>query len=405
MKTRKVFTRFATMILIVALVGVIPAAAAQGGVGAPVLGRDAATAIPGRYIVILRSGIPAEEVRATAERSVTADQARGNSGQVHFVYESALNGFAASLSDQAVIELSQNPNVEFIEADQVVTGDATQSPAPWGLDRIDQRKLPLNNKYRFNSTGAGVDVFIIDSGIRFSHNEFAGRIFTGPDFVDNDSSSDDCSGHGTHVAGIVGGSTFGVAKRVSLVAVRVLDCLNAGTVAGAIAGINWVTEVHTTQKAVANISFGGPASAALDNAVRNSIADGVVYVIAAGNNNRNACQSSPARVGEAITVGATTPTDARASFSNKGRCLDLFAPGVDIISASVTGDTDAAVFSGTSQAAPHVAGAAALYLQGHNASPQRVRNVIVNAATAGVVKNRGDGSPNLLLFSLLGDDD
>jgi aqualysin 1 len=405
MKSNRVFKLCTSLFLIVVLMGIVPAAAARGDGGAPVLGRDAATAIPGRYIVVFKAETPAAEVSAIAERSIAKEQARGSNSQVHFIYESALNGFAASLSDEAVFELSQDANVEFIEADQVISVHATQTPAPWGLDRIDQRKLPLNNKYRFQATGAGVDVFIIDSGIRFSHSEFGGRVFTGPDFIDNDLSSDDCDGHGTHVAGIVGGATFGVAKGVTLVAVRVLDCEGNGTVAGAIEGVDWVTDVHTTQKAVANMSLGAPASAALDKAVRNSIADGVVYVIAAGNENRNACQTSPARVGEAITVGATSPTDARASFSNKGKCLDLFAPGVDIVSASVTGDTDAAIFSGTSQAAPHVAGVAALYLQRHNATPQQVRNVIVNAATRGLVKNRGDGSPNLLLFSLFGDDD
>ena len=403
MKTKKVFIWFTMLVLIVTLLGISPAAAAPGS--APIYRAASANAVPGRYIIVFKAGTPAANIRAMADMSATADQARGNSSQVHFVYGSALNGFAASLSDQAVAELSQDPNVEFIEQDQVVTIGATQTPAPWGLDRIDQRKLPLNNRYRFNSTGAGVAAFIIDTGIHFSHNEFTGRIFTGYDSIDGDFDSSDCNGHGTHVAGTVGGTTYGVAKGVTLVAVRVLDCSGAGTTSSVIAGVDYVTNIHGTEKAVATMSLGGAVSNALDNAVRNSIADGIVYVVAAGNENRNACQVSPARVEAAITVGATSMTDARASFSNKGRCLDLFAPGVDITSAWFTSNSATAVVSGTSQATPHVAGVAALYLQGHNATPQRVRNVIVNAATSGVVKNRGDGSPNRLLFSLIGGDD
>ena len=403
MKTKNVFTLLTTLVLIVALVGVVPAAAAPGA--APIYLADSSNAVTGRYIVVFKAGTPAANISAMAEMNATADQTRGNSSQVHFVYGSALNGFAATLSDQAVSELSQDPNVEFIEQDQVITIGATQSPATWGLDRIDQRKLPLNNKYRYNFTGAGVAVFIIDTGIRFSHKEFAGRIFTGYDSIDGDFDSSDCNGHGTHVAGTVGGTKFGVAKGVTLVAVRVLDCSGAGTTSSVLAGIDYVTNIHGSEKAVATLSLGGAASNALDNAVRNSIADGIVYVVAAGNENRNACQVSPARVEAAITVGATSMTDARASFSNKGRCLDLFAPGVDITSAWFTGNSATAVISGTSQATPHVAGVAALYLQGHNANPQQVRNAIVGAATSGLVKNRGDGSPNLLLFSRIGGDD
>ncbi len=368
-------------------------ASAQGE--APILGADSATAIPGRYIVVFKPGTPAADVNAAAE------QARGGGGQVDFVYESALVGFAGQLPEQALFGLSHNPNIEFIEADQVITIDTTQSPATWGLDRIDQRNLPLNNSYTYNVTGAGVKAYIIDTGIRITHNQFGGRATYGRDFVDNDSTASDCNGHGTHVAGTVGGSTYGVAKGVSLVAVRVLNCSGSGTTSGVIAGIDWVTSQHTTGKAVANMSLGGSPSTALDNAVRNSIADGVVYAIAAGNSNSNACNFSPARTAEAITVGATTSSDARASYSNKGSCLDLFAPGSSITSAWNSSNTATNTISGTSMATPHVTGVAALYLQGHNATPLQVRNALVGAATPNKVTNPGSNSPNLLLYSLV----
>jgi aqualysin 1 len=320
---------------------------------------------------------------------------------VDFVYESALTGFAGKFPEQALNGLRNNPNIEYIEADQVVTLDATQSPATWGLDRIDQRNLPLSNSYTYNFTGAGVSAYIIDTGIRVSHNEFGGRAVSGYDFVDNDSNADDCNGHGTHVAGTVGGAVYGVAKGVTLIAVRVLDCSGSGTTSGVIAGVDWVTSHHTNGKAVANMSLGGGASTSLDNAVKNSIADGVVYAVAAGNSNRDACRFSPARVPEAITVGATTSSDARASYSNYGSCLDLFAPGSSITSAWYTSNTATNTISGTSMAAPHVAGVAALYLDGHSGTPQQVRDAIVNAATTNVVTNPGRNSPNRLLYSLV----
>lgn len=387
--------RFASIVVsIVALsLSVSSPAAAQGP--APILGLDSPTAIPGRYIVVFQPGAPAAEVSAAAEH------ARGAGGQVDFVYDAALIGFAGNFPEQALAGLSHNPNIEFIEADQEITLDTTQTSATWGLDRIDQRRLPLNSTYTYNSTGSGVTAYIIDTGIRISHNQFGGRASYGYDFVDNDSTASDCNGHGTHVAGTVGGSTYGVAKGVSLVAVRVLNCSGSGTTSGVIAGINWVTSKHTTGKAVANMSLGGGASSSLDTAVNNSINDGIVYAIAAGNSNANACNYSPARVANAITVGATTSTDARASYSNTGSCLDLFAPGSSITSAWYTSNTATNTISGTSMATPHVAGAAALYLQGHNATPTQVRNAIVGAATQNVVTNAGSGSPNLLLYSLV----
>ncbi len=385
---------FVFVILALLVVMSQPALAQGNPPTAPIIGAESETAIKGQYIVVFKPGSPGNEVNNAAQ------QARGLGGEVLYTYEAALVGFAARLPEQALRGLVHNPNVEYIEADQVITLDTTQSPATWGIDRIDQRALPLSNSYTYNFTGAGVTAYIIDTGVRFSHNEFGGRAISGYDLVDNDSDASDCNGHGTHVAGTVGGSTYGVAKGVSLVAVRVLNCSGSGTTSGVIAGINWVTSHHTA-KAVANMSLGGGPSTSLDTAVKNSIAGGVVYAIAAGNSNRDACKYSPARVPEAITVGATTSTDSRASYSNYGTCLDLFAPGSSITSAWYTSNTATNTISGTSMATPHVTGVAALYLEGHSGTAQQVRDAIVAAATSGVVKSAGRGSPNLLLYSLV----
>jgi aqualysin 1 len=373
-----------------------PTSTAPGPDIAPVLGRGAADAIVNRYIVVFEKGASARDVTAVTRTARTVK------GTIHRSYGTALRGFAATLSPAAVTKLSHDPRVAFIEADRTISLDATQSPATWGLDRIDQRNLPLNNSYTYNATGSGVRAYIIDTGIRFSHNEFGSRAVSGFDAIDG-GSADDCNGHGTHVAGTVGGSTYGVAKSVTLVGVRVLNCAGSGTNSQVIAGIDWVTADHDPgERAVANMSLGGGASTALDNAVRNSIADGVTYALAAGNESTNACTRSPARVAEGITVGATGNNDARASFSNFGTCLDLFAPGVSITSAWYTSNTATNTISGTSMATPHVAGVAALYLQGTAGTPQQVRDAIVNSATTGVVGNPGSGSPNRMLYSLLG---
>lgn len=393
MRNRTGSLRFVLIIVLVFALALTVSSVAVAKGESRILGADSSTAIPGRYIVVFKPGTPA------AEMSAAAEHARGLGGQVDFVYDAALTGFAGNFPEQALAGLSHNPNVEFIEADQEITLDTTQSPATWGLDRIDQRNLPLNNTYTYTPTGAGVTAYIIDTGIRISHNQFGGRASNGYDFIDNDATANDCNGHGTHVAGTIGGSTYGVAKAVALVAVRVLNCSGSGTTSGVIAGINWVTSRHTTGKAVANMSLGGGASSSLDTAVRNSIADGIVYAIAAGNSNADACNYSPARVSEAITVGATTSTDTRASYSNKGSCLDLFAPGSSITSAWNTSNTATNTISGTSMATPHVAGVAALYLQGHARTPQQVRDAIVGAATQNLVKSPGANSPNRLLYS------
>ena len=366
----------------------------HGGV-APVLGVGDRAAIPNRYIVVFRKDAPQSAVRAAVSG------ARSSGAAVHYEYDAALKGFAATLSRAALDGLRHNPNVAYVEVDRRVSLRATQSPATWGLDRIDQRNLPLNNSYTYNQTGSGVTAYVIDTGIRITHSEFGGRATSGYDAVDG-GTADDCNGHGTHVAGTIGGATYGVAKGVSLVAVRVLDCAGSGTDSGVIAGVNWVTN-NSPGPAVANMSLGGGASTSLDNAVANSIASGVTYAIAAGNSNANACNYSPARVASAITVGATTRTDARASYSNYGSCLDLFAPGSDITSAWYSSDTATNTISGTSMATPHVAGVAALYLEPNpSATPQQVRDAIVNSATPNVVTSPGTGSPNRLLYSLFG---
>ncbi|MFD2078393.1 Peptidase inhibitor I9 [Actinopolymorpha cephalotaxi] len=361
---------------------------------APLLATQQESAVKGNYIVVLSDSASAAKVRAVRGQAVSAG------GRVHHSYATALKGFAAALPESALAKVRSNPDVKYVEADQRVSIDATQSPATWGLDRIDQRALPLNNTYVYDATGSGVTAYIIDTGIRFSHTQFSGRAVSGYDAVDG-GSADDCNGHGTHVSGTVGSTTYGVAKAVRLVGVRVLDCNGSGTTSGVIAGINWVTANHAAgSPAVANMSLGGGASTSLDNAVANSIADGVTYSVAAGNSNGNACRTSPARVAAAITVGATTSTDARASYSNYGSCLDLFAPGSSITSTWNTSDTATNTISGTSMATPHVTGAAALYLQSHpSASPATVRNAMVGAATQGVVGNPRTGSPNLLLYS------
>jgi subtilisin family serine protease len=302
------------------------------------------------------------------------------------------------LTDAEAYLLSQDPRVAYVEEDSVMEAFVTQSNPPWGLDRIDERDLPLSATYTYATTGAGVNAYIIDTGIRRTHTQFGGRAFAGFDAIRDGRNTTDCNGHGTHVAGTVGGSTYGVAKAVRLFAVRVLGCSGSGSTSGVIAGVDWVTANHV-KPAVANMSLGGGASTALDTAVRNSIAAGATYAVAAGNSNSNASGFSPARVGEAITVGSSTRTDARSSFSNFGSVVDVFAPGSSIQSAWHTSDTATATLSGTSMASPHAAGVAARVLQGSpTASPASVRNTIVNAATTNRLSGIPSGTANRLLF-------
>jgi subtilisin family serine protease len=354
------------------------------------------TAVPGSYIVVLQN-----TARRIPPAQVAADLARQYGGSVRYTYTAALQGFAVRMSAASATRLAADSRVSSVSEDATVSLGATQTGATWGLDRIDQRSLPLDGSYTYSTTAGNVTAYIIDTGIRVTHTQFGGRASVGFDAVGDGQNGNDCNGHGTHVAGTVGGSTYGVAKAVRLVAVRVLNCSGNGTISGVIAGIDWVTGNHASgTPAVANMSLGGGANGTLDQAVRNSIADGVTYAVAAGNSNTDACTSSPARTAEAVTVGATDSADNRASFSNFGTCLDIFAPGVSITSSWNSSDGATNTISGTSMATPHVAGAAALYLADNpTASPQTVRDGLVAAGTTGVVRNPGTGSPNVLLFT------
>jgi subtilisin family serine protease len=356
----------------------------------------------GRYIVMMKRGTFAGPRYSVA--AALGDLAARQKIAPRYVYTAALQGFAADLTPEQVSALRADPRVALVEEDSPVYATTTQTGATWGLDRIDQAALPLSGTYTYTSDGSGVHAYIIDTGVRATHADFGGRASVGYDAVGDGQNGNDCNGHGTHTAGTVGSTTYGVAKGVSLVAVRVLDCNGSGTTAGVIAGIDWVTANHVSP-AVANMSLGGSANASLDSAVNRSIASGVTYAIAAGNGNflgiaQNACNTSPARVAAAITVGATDNTDKKASWSNYGTCLDIFAPGVNITSTWNTSDTATNTISGTSMATPHVAGVAALYLQTHpTASPATVSAALVANATLNKVTSPGTGSPNRLLFT------
>ncbi|GIG89943.1 S8 family peptidase [Plantactinospora endophytica] len=352
-------------------------------------------AVAGSYVVVL-NGKPGSAAAARSASAVSRATALG--ATVEHRYRSALNGFSAKLTPAQVDALRNDPEVAYVAADQQVSLDITQTPVTWGLDRVDQHHRPLNNTYEYLRAGAGVTVYVIDSGIRASHAEFGGRVAAGFTAVNDGWGTNDCHGHGTHVAGTVGSAAWGVAKGVRLVPVRVFGCSPYASTATVIAGVDWVT-ANRTGPSVANMSLGGPPQPALDAAVSNSIASGVTYVVAAGNDAVDACGSSPAYLPNVVTVAASDSGDARSWFSNFGQCVALFAPGSDILSAGIASDGAAQVASGTSMASPHVAGAAALYLERHpNAAPAEVSAWLTDTATPNVISDLR-GSPNRLLFA------
>jgi subtilisin family serine protease len=355
----------------------------QGPGQAPLIRADK-NGVAGEYIVVLKDDVQNSDAKSR-------EKAERKGGKLKHAYAAALNGFAAELSDEAVADLRLDPEVAYIEQDQLYSVDATQTGATWGIDRIDQRNRPLSGTYTYTSTGAGVRAYIIDTGIRPTHSQFGTRASTVY-------GSNDCHGHGTHVAGTVGGSTYGVAKGVLIRGVRVLGCTGSGSTSGIIAGIDWV-RVNHIKPAVANMSLGGGFSTSLNTATNNLANAGVFIAVAAGNNNGNACNNSPASAANATTVMSSTSTDAKSSFSNWGSCAHLYAPGSSITSAWYSSNTATNTISGTSMASPHVAGVAALYKATFgDAASSTIRTWLINNSTANVITGNPSGTPNRLLY-------
>ena len=367
-----------------------------------------------RYVVLLAD-------KHADSKAVAAKQSRTFGVAVGKLFDNGLRGYTGTMTAAAAKALARTPGVLAVAPDTKVTTfdvppppikqNVASSPAVWGLDRIDQRARPLDGFYTYNMTGRGVTAYIVDTGVKSNHVEFGDRVQPQPRRFDAYPSSDpaqygeDCDGHGTHVAGTLGGHTFGVAKEVTFVSVRVLDCEGSGYISDIVDGINWMIGDHAAgTPAVANMSFGGGTNSAIDAAVNNAIADGITVAIAAGNGNafggQNACNTSPARVARAITVGATDSSDRKAGFSNYGSCVDVFAPGVNIVSsygATGSAPTATAQMSGTSMATPHVAGVAALILSAvGGATPAQVSSALVSVATTGVVTSSSTTNPKLL---------
>ncbi|TNC21160.1 S8 family peptidase [Amycolatopsis alkalitolerans] len=356
--------------------------------------RDANTAgaVSDSYIVVLKkAGVVDTLSRTLAGRYDT---------NILHTFDAALHGFSVHASEYEAKRLAADSNVAYVVQNHVFhVSDTQQDPPSWGLDRIDQHDLPLDSSYNYGTTASNVTAYVIDTGVRATHETFGGRVSGGYDFIDNDSDPTDENGHGTHVAGTIGGSEYGVAKGVKIVPVRVLDANGSGTTEQVVAGINWVAQ-HASGPSVANMSLGGGADDALDQAVEGAIAKGVTFAVAAGNDSADASGYSPARVPQAITVAASDRTDRQASFSNYGKDVDLYAPGVNITSSWGTSDTATNTISGTSMATPHVTGAAALYLAGHpDATPAQVSDALTSSATSGKIANATTGTPNKLLYT------
>jgi subtilisin family serine protease len=371
-----------------AVIAAVAALLAGNGSARTVTGASA----PGCYIVVLKSDV-------ATPATVADEHGKKNGFRPDFVYSHALKGYAAKLPAAALDRIRQDPRVDYVEPDGVVSIETTQPSPPWGLDRIDQRNLPLSTTYSYTSTGSGVTAYVIDTGIRKTHVDFGGRASDGFDAIDG-LPADDCNGHGTHVAGTIGGTTYGVAKGVQLKAVRVLNCQGSGTYSQVIAGVDWVKADHAAGRpAVANMSLGGPVDQATDQAVSNAIADGIVFGIAAGNSSADACNFTPARVAGALTVAASDINDNFASFSNRGSCVDIIAPGVSVLSAWNSSNTATNILSGTSMATPHVVGIAArAWSSDPAATANRITRRVKRQATTGVVKGVPGATVNKLAF-------
>jgi subtilisin family serine protease len=383
-------------VAVVASFTAAPAGAQEGRIRAA----NTADSVAGSYIVVLKSGLAAKSDVRAAVVSQARTLAAKYGAQVIRTYGSALSGFSITADEAGAKRLAADSDVAYVVQNHRVHALDTQADPPsWGLDRVDQADLPLDKSYTYATKADNVTAYVIDTGIRASHETFGGRVTGGKDFVDNDDDPTDENGHGTHVAGTIGGAEYGLAKGVHLVGVRVLDANGSGTTDGVVAGIDWVAQ-NANGPSVANMSLGGTPDDALDAAVEGAIAKGVTFGVAAGNETADASTSSPARVGAAITVAASDNTDAQASFSNFGPLVDLYAPGVDITSSWGTGDTATNTISGTSMATPHVVGAAALYLADHpTAAPAEVATALTSAATPDKISNASAGTPNKLLYT------
>jgi len=403
MRTRIILTTFAMLLGVIAASFVSPATRISANNDKF---RRSERPIPNRYIVVLNdTDENGKEAKASDQ---AAEHARGFSMRLEKVYESSIKGYSAEMSEAEALRLSDNPRIKFVEEDSEVDPQSSQSNATWGISRIDQRAgtLPSDTTYDYSATGLGVTAFVIDTGVWTENPDFNGRAETGFEALRDSQPITECNGHGTHVAGIVGSSTYGIAKNVRIVSVKVFPCWGAASVSDVISGIDWVSR-NLSGPSVANMSFSGTRSTALEDSVRSLIGRGVTVTVAAGNNGDDACSYSPSHLAEAITVGSTYYTDERPSSTNYGSCLDVFAPGVAITSTWNQPSMPVNTISGTSMASPHVAGVAALFLERNpSASPLEVANAITQNATVDSVFNAGTGSPNRFLYSgfLLGGD-